>query len=342
MSFVDELTIYAKAGDGGNGIVSWRKEKYRPKGGPAGGNGGNGGDVYFRAVQDLTRLADYSGNPNFKAKNGGDGMRNSKAGANQDPMYIEVPIGSIITNRETGESFSLLNLGEEHLALRGGRGGYGNEHFKSSVNTTPYEQTDGKKGEEAEFYIELQLLVDVGFVGFPSAGKSSLVNALTGSRMKEAEYPFTTLEPGLGMFHGYVLADIPGLIEGASQGRGLGHKFLRHIRRTRAIVHLVSFEHYEQGGVDALHKAYKDIRNELGEYSPELLDKSELVILSKSDVVSAEEAKQAQALLKEMINREVVTTSILDDESIAQCACVLSQFLESQASRSEEEEKEED
>lgn len=336
MSFVDEITIHAKAGDGGNGIVSWLREKYRPKGGPAGGDGGNGGDVYFRAVADLTRLGDYSGNPNFKAPRGGDGMRTSKTGANQDPIYIDVPVGSIITNQSTGESFQLLEQGEERLALRGGRGGYGNEHFKSSVNTTPYEQTNGSAGEEADFHIELQLLVDVGFVGFPSAGKSSLVNALTGSKMREADYPFTTLEPGLGMFHGYVLADIPGLISGAADGRGLGHKFLRHIRRTKAIAHLVSCEHYENGGVAAMMQAYQDIRTELGEYSADLLDKPELVILSKSDLLEESELKEALQAFTKALDTTVITTSIIDDDAIAQCATALSQFIQTVPSREKE------
>jgi GTP-binding protein len=292
MSFVDEITIHAKAGDGGNGIVSWLREKYRPKGGPAGGDGGNGGDVYFRAVADLTRLGDYSGNPNFKAPRGGDGMRTSKTGANQDPIYIDVPVGSIITNQSTGESFQLLEQGEERLALRGGRGGYGNEHFKSSVNTTPYEQTDGSAGEEADFYIELQLLVDVGFVGFPSAGKSSLVNALTGSKMREADYPFTTLEPGLGMFHGFVLADIPGLIEGAAEGAGLGTQFLRHLSRTRLLLHLVDAAGlYEDRDLAA---EVRSVLKELAAYSESLVARERWLVLNKADLFP--EDAQAEVL----------------------------------------------
>lgn len=340
MAFVDELTIYAKAGDGGNGIVSWRKEKYRPKGGPAGGDGGNGGDVYFRAVRDLTRLADYTGNPKFIAQRGEDGRRNSREGANQDPTYIEVPIGSIVTNTETGESFQLLAEGETHRVLKGGRGGYGNEHFKSSRNTTPYEQTDGTPGEEGTYHIELQLLVDLGMVGLPSAGKSSLVNTLTGSQMKVGDYPFTTLEPGLGMFHGYVLADIPGLIEGAAEGRGLGHKFLRHIKRTRAIAHLVSFENLEDDIENGMWQAYEGIRKELVEYSPELGDKPELVVLTKTDTVDEETiAAQLELFREKLAHDNLVAISILDDDQMEQFALSLSRFLQALESHSEEDTK---
>ena len=329
MAFVDELTIEAKAGDGGNGIVSWRQEKYRPLGGPAGGNGGNGGDLYVRAIRDLMVLANYRGNPKFSAERGGDGRRNSSEGARGEDFYIDLPIGSIVTNKETGESFQLLAEGETKKILRGGRGGLGNEHFKSSHNTTPEEQTDGTKGGEAEFYIELQLLVDLGMVGLPSAGKSSLVNALTNSRIKTAEYHFTTLEPGLGMFDGYVLADIPGLIRGAAQGKGLGHKFLRHIKRTRAIAHLVSFENHESlsGVVDGMQKAYEDIRAELTEYADELAEKPELIVLSKSDMVSPHIAETERIRFEKETGKQVVVLSVIDDEQMKAFSRTLSNYL---------------
>ena len=330
MAFVDEITIYAKAGDGGKGIVSWRREKYRPKGGPAGGDGGRGGDVFFLAVRDLTRLAQYTARPKFKALNGGDGRRNSREGANQDPLYIEVPVGSIITHLETGESFQLLAEGETRRVLEGGRGGYGNEHFKSSRNTTPHEQTDGTPGEAGTFHIELQMLVDLGMVGLPSAGKSSLVNALSGSQMKTGAYHFTTLEPGLGMFHSYVLADIPGLIEGAAEGRGLGHKFLRHIKRTRALAHLVSFENLVEDPEQGMWKAYQEIRQELVAYAPELGRKAELVILSKTDTVSQATVKQQLALFEEKLSHQnLVALSILDEGEMEAFRLALVRFLES-------------
>jgi len=337
MAFVDELTVYAKAGDGGNGIVSWRQEKYVAKGGPAGGDGGDGGDVYFKAVRDLTRLGDYKGNPKFKAVRGDDGRRNSKEGGNKPALYIEVPMGSIVTNNETGESFQLLAEGQTQKVLRGGRGGYGNEHFKSSVNTTPMEHTDGTKGEEGTFYIELQLLVDLGMVGLPSAGKSSLVNTLTGSQMKTAEYHFTTLEPGLGMFHRYVLADIPGLIRGAADGKGLGHKFLRHIKRTRAIAHLVSFEFYDQENTNAMYEQYVAIQEELQKYSPELLDKPEIVVLSQSDQVDQAAIDEQVKLFQDKTNKLVVATSIIDDEAMDAFGKELSNFLQETAADADEE-----
>jgi len=340
MAFVDELTVYAKAGDGGNGIVSWRREKYLPKGGPAGGDGGNGGDVYFKAIRDLTRLGDYSGNPKFAALRGRDGQRNSKEGGGQDPIYIEVPIGSIVTRTDTGQSFQMLAEGETKLVLRGGRGGYGNEHFKSSRNTTPEEQTDGTPGEEAEFHIELQLLVDLGMVGLPSAGKSSLVNALTGSKMKTAEYHFTTLEPGLGMFHGYVLADIPGLIEGAAEGKGLGHKFLRHIKRTKAIAHLVSFEFYDSENESAMYDEYVKIRKELEDYSPELTEKNELLVLSKTDVVSTDVVEAQKKLFEEKTGKQVEVVSVIDDDKMEQFGIVLSRFLQENEHKVSEETEE--
>ncbi len=307
--FVDEIKIYAKAGNGGNGIVSWLRLKFLPKGGPAGGDGGVGGDIYFKAVRDLSILINYKSNPKFSAEKGGDGRRESKEGKNGEDFFIKVPIGSKITNLETGDVFSLLKEGEEVLVLKGGMGGFGNEHFKSSTNTTPMEQTDGKIGEEGNFLIELELLVDLGFIGVPSAGKSSLLNEITKAKSKVGNYPFTTLEPALGDFYGYILADIPGLIEGASEGKGLGHKFLRHIKRTKILAHLVSFEYEDMLG------EYKKIRKELEKYSPELLEKREIIILSKSDLAGEEKIeKTKKEFLK--ISKEVFVVSVIDDEQI--------------------------
>jgi GTP-binding protein len=291
------------------------------KGGPAGGDGGKGGSVYFRAVRDLTKLADYTSNPNFQAERGGDGRKFSKEGQDGEDLYIDVPVGSQITELSSGNIFSLLKEGETIMVLRGGKGGYGNEHFKSSTNTTPMEHTDGTPGEDGEFYIELQMLVDLGFVGLPSAGKSSLMNELTRSHSKVGDYPFTTLEPSLGAFHGYVLADIPGLIEGAAEGRGLGHKFLRHIKRTRTIAHLVSFE-YEN-----MIEEYEKIRKELGEYSPELLEKKEVIVLSKSDLVEPEIAEKAKKEFEDKYQKPVQIVSIINDEQMKNFSAFLSNFL---------------
>ncbi len=310
MAFVDELKIKVKAGYGGNGIVSWLRLRNLAKGGPAGGDGGKGGDVYFRAVRDLSKLSDYSFNPYFEAERGGDGRKFSKEGKNGDDLYIDLPIGSQIVNLKTGQRFSLMKEGEIILVLKGGRGGYGNEHFKSSRNTTPTEHTDGEAGEEAEFYIELQLIVDMGFVGLPSAGKSSLLNLLTKSKAKVGAYPFTTLEPSLGDFHKYILADIPGLIEGASEGRGLGYKFLKHIKRTKSIAHLVSFEN------ENMVEEYLKIRKELAKYSDELLEKDEIIVLTKTDLVEEKKAEEVKKEFENKFGKKVVLLSIINDDQI--------------------------
>ncbi len=323
MSFVDELKIYAKAGDGGNGIVSWLHLKYIDKGGPAGGDGGRGGDVYFKAVRNLSILSKYTGNPKFKAEKGGDGRRFSKEGKNGEDFFIEVPIGSRIKNLNDQGEFSLLKENETIKVLNGGNGGFGNEHFKSSRNTTPETQTDGKGGEESDFLIELELLVDLGFVGLPSAGKSTLLNELTSSHAKVGDYPFTTIEPSLGVFHKYILADIPGLIEGASNGKGLGYKFLKHIKRTKAIAHLVSFEYDDMVG------EYKKIRNELKKYSAGLIEKKEIIILSKSDLVSDEIAQEKKKEFEKEFDKTVILLSIIDDEKIKNFSKELSNFLSS-------------
>ena len=321
MAFVDEITIKAQSGKGGDGIVSWLRMRNIAKGGPAGGDGGKGGDVYFKAVRNLSKLAEYTSSPYFSAENGGNGKKFSKEGSDGQDLFIEVPIGSQITEKKTGNIFSLLEEGQTIQVLKGGKGGYGNEHFKSSTNTTPTEQTNGKPAEIGQFYIELQLLVDLGFVGLPSAGKSSLLNELTQSKAKVGDYPFTTLEPSLGVFYKYILADIPGLIEGASQGKGLGHKFLRHIKRTKTIAHLVSFEN------ENMIETYLKIRSELEKYSSDLVQKKEVIILSKSDMVEKKFAEKTQKEFEKKFNKPVFVLSILDEKQLKDFSKFLSQFL---------------
>src|SRR3989338_8660437 len=285
MSFIDEITFEASAGRGGDGVVRWRQEKFIPKGGPAGGDGGRGGDFYVQAVRDAHILSKYKAQKNFSAVRGEDGGSASLHGRKGEDFILDLPVGSVVTNLETDEIWRFKKEDERILLLRGGHGGWGNEHFKRSDNTTPKEWRPGGEGEKANFRIELELFADVGLIGLPNAGKSSLLNVLTNARSKVGDYPFTTLDPNLGNFYGYIIADIPGLIEGASEGKGLGIKFLRHIKRTKILAHLVSFENAN------MLKTYKEIRRELKKYDKkfnlnedELSFKKEIVILTKSDV----------------------------------------------------------
>lgn len=306
---VDELTIHAKAGDGGDGVVRWRREKFKPKGGPAGGNGGKGGDVYVIAVRDLNLLAKYTGAKAFNAEDGEDGSSGSKYGKGGEDYYIKVPVGSRVTDVARGRTFELVEENQAERILKGGEGGLGNEYFKSSTNRAPRQSTDGKKGETGEFLIELSLVVDVGLIGLPNAGKSTLLNLLTNAHSSVGAYPFTTLEPHLGEFYGYVIADIPGLLEGASQGKGLGHKFLKHVTRTKMLLHVVSLDQEEP------KNAYSTILKELSDYKNELLDKEQWIILSKKDLV--EQGKIDGALQElDIDNNRVFVVSQNDPESI--------------------------
>lgn len=314
MAFVDELKIYAKAGDGGNGVIRWRQEKFVPQGGPSGGDGGNGGDVYLEAIRDVGILSKYSHNPEFKAKKGEDGSKKSMKGENGEDMVIQLPVGSVVTNVATGQTFELLKVGEKIKILHGGKGGFGNEHFKASTNTTPYEWTPGKSGQEAEFFVELRLFADLGLVGFPNAGKSSLIQALTNSKSKIGAYAFTTLDPHLGAFYEFVIADIPGIIEGAGKGKGLGTKFLKHISRTKTLVHLVSFEHEleKEGG---MMEAYQSIRNELEAFDPKLLEKDEFILLTKTDIVSEEVQKRVVKQFSKL-KKPLLAVTLFDNDQI--------------------------
>lgn len=284
--FIDELTIFAKAGTGGDGVVRWRREKSIPYGGPSGGNGGDGGDVYVRAVRDLSILSKYTGSLHFEAENGEAGAKRSKYGAHGEDIYIYIPVGATVTDIERNRVHVLQREGEIHKILLGGKGGLGNEYFKSSTNRSPEEATKGKKGESGTFHIELSLLVDIGLIGLPNAGKTTLLNALTHARARVGSYPFTTLEPHLGDLYGYVIADIPGLIEGASEGKGLGYKFLKHVQKTKMLLHCVSLEEE-----DPLSQ-YLKIRSELEKFDPDLLMKEEWIILTKSDINNGHDLKR--------------------------------------------------
>lgn len=309
MAFIDEIKLNIKAGAGGNGVVRWRHLKGKEYSGASGGDGGRGSNVYVKAVRDLSILARYKNVKNFEGEDGEGGMKDSKHGKNGKDLAIELPIGSVITNLNTDRKVSLIEEGEMILILKGGNGGYGNEHFKASTNVTPKQSTKGKPGEEADFLIELELIADAGLVGLPNAGKSSLLNELTKAKSKVGSYAFTTLEPYLGDMEGFIVADIPGLIEGASEGKGLGHKFLRHIKRTKIILHCVSVES------ENIENDYHTIRKELENYDAELVKKREIVILTKTDLTDPESVKKMiKKISKE--NPEILSVTVYDNESI--------------------------
>lgn len=309
MAFIDEVKLHIRAGDGGDGVERWLHERGKEFSGPAGGNGGRGGDVYARAIRDIGILNNYKNIKELAAEKGGDGQKKSMHGKDGQDLYIDFPIGSVITNLETGGKVFLDTEGETKLLAKGGRGGLGNEYFKSSTNQRPTQTTPGKEGEHYDFFIEVELVADAGLIGLPNAGKSSLINELTNAKSKVGAYQFTTLEPALGDMYGFILADIPGLIEGASEGKGLGHKFLRHIKRTKILLHCISLESTK------LLTDYKTIRKELKAYSKELAEKEEVIILTKTDVMTP---KELEAVKKKFakLNPNILTVSILDDESI--------------------------
>lgn len=310
MAFVDELTFDAAAGKGGDGVVRWLHEKGKEYSGPAGGNGGNGGNVYMRAVRDLNLLARYRGEKRFDAPSGADGENSNRHGKGGEDLTIDLPVGSLVRNLATGEVFELMEEGKTIMILRGGRGGAGNAAFKSSVNITPEESTPGAMGEHATFTVELRIIADAGLVGLPNAGKSSLLNALTGAAAKVAPYAFTTLDPNLGALYGYIIADIPGLIEGASTGKGLGFRFLRHIARTRLLVHTLSLDSQD------VWADYETVRKELDTFeNGALAKKPEIIVFTKSDTQDTDYIKERIA---EANTRGLTAyfVSILDDVEV--------------------------
>lgn len=292
--FVDEATIKVKAGKGGDGCVSFYRAKYQPKGGPDGGDGGNGGSVIAVADNNVNTLVEYRGHHHWSADNGEQGKSSSMHGASSDDVTLRVPAGTLIYDDTTNELLCDLGPGETFVVAKGGKGGLGNEHFKSSTNQTPRKATPGEQGEQRTVRLQLKLIADVGLVGLPNAGKSTLLQAMTRANPKIADYPFTTLSPQLGIAElggdrKLVIADIPGLIEGAAEGHGLGHDFLKHIERTRVISHLIEAEPTD--GSSPLDN-YNKIRAELAAYSPVLAEKPEVIVVSKADLVLEEDQQQ--------------------------------------------------
>lgn len=287
MQFIDQTKVYVKAGDGGRGCVSFRREKYVPKGGPNGGDGGRGGHVIFQATRDINTLLDIRYQQQYHGERGQHGMGKNMHGKNGEDLIVPVPLGTLIKDLETDEILAdLTTEGQEFIAVKGGRGGLGNTHFKSATRQAPRYAQPGEPGEERNLILELKLLADVGLIGLPNAGKSTLISALSAARPKVADYPFTTLVPVLGVvkhedFKSFVIADIPGLIEGAHKGAGLGFQFLRHVERTSILIHLVDISEMAEGDpVDNFEK----INKELELYSPDLIKKPQAVAATKLDI----------------------------------------------------------
>ena len=296
--FVDTAKIFIQAGRGGNGAVSFRRELYIEKGGPDGGDGGRGGDVIFRATKDLNTLLNFRYKPELKAKNGESGSKRNKTGKSGEPLIVKVPVGTLV--KRSGEILADLKFdGEEAVVARGGDGGFGNAHFKSSIRQTPRVAELGENGETFEADLELKLLADVGLVGFPNAGKSTFLSVVSNARPEIANYAFTTLTPNLGVAEidgsNLLIADIPGLIEGASEGKGLGDAFLRHVERTSVLLHLIDVYEENPG------EKYQIIREELKKYQPELLDRPEIIALTKTEGMDSEIIKYQVSKIQEKV-----------------------------------------
>lgn len=317
--FLDEVTITVQGGNGGNGCVSWRREKYVPKGGPDGGDGGKGGSVVLVADSNTDTLSVFSGRKNFDAERGGNGMGSDKHGKNGENLELKVPPGTLVYEVSVDEEdleeprliADLTQHGERAVVTKGGKGGFGNAHFVSSVRQRPDFAEFGEPGTHKTLRLELKLIADVGIIGYPSVGKSTLISVLSAARPKIAAYPFTTLVPNLGVVQvrdrSFVLSDLPGLIEGASEGKGLGHAFLKHIERCGLLLHVLDVSRAlgDENSVDAekLAEDYKAIRTELEKYSPSLAEKRELVVLNKVDLISGETQEEVtQALEKQGIS----------------------------------------
>jgi len=305
MKFVDEAEITVTAGKGGNGSASFRREKYIPRGGPDGGDGGRGGSVYLEGNSGLNTLADFRHQRSFKARNGEPGSGRQKSGKSGEDIYIRVPLGTIVADAETGEHIGDVTGDGQHLLVaRGGKGGLGNVHFKSSTNRAPRRTVPGGTGEERELHLELKVLADIGLLGFPNAGKSTLISKVSAARPKIADYPFTTLYPNLGVVRidverSFVIADIPGLIEGAAEGQGLGIHFLKHLQRTRLLLHLVDLGPVAMEG-DPVRQVGK-LEEEMRRYDESLLEKPRWLVFTKIDLMAEDEAKKvAQATVSEL------------------------------------------
>jgi GTP-binding protein len=306
---IDKVVITIKAGDGGKGAVSFRTREGNPKGGPDGGNGGNGGNVYVSGIDDLTALSPFQHKKVWKAEDGVSGKRNNLFGKNAEDLTIPLPIGTVVSTLEGKVLFEVTDT-SSHLIVQGGIGGRGNNEFKSATNQTPRYAEKGGMGEEKVLQLELKLIAQIGLIGLPNVGKSTLLSLLTNAQPKIGNYPFTTLEPNVGMMDSIMLADIPGLIEGASEGKGLGMTFLKHIEKTELLVHCI-----DASSIDPL-KDYKIIRQEFKNYNKVLLGKREIILLTKVDLVNEEKLNDIMKKLKSK-SENIYKISVYDDKSVA-------------------------
>ena len=330
--FVDYAVIEVHAGKGGDGAITFRREKYVPKGGPSGGDGGNGGSVLLRANRNLHTLLDFRYKKKYSAGNGAKGGSSLKDGKNGNDVIIKVPVGTVVKDAETEELLFDLNAdGKEIILAKGGKGGKGNSKFATPTNQTPRFAEDGKLGEQKKVILELKLIADVGLVGFPNSGKSTLISKISSARPKIADYPFTTLEPNLGIvkykdFKSFTVADIPGIIEGASQGKGLGHQFLRHIERTRIILFLI------ESTSENIEDDFNVLMKELRSYSPELIRKKIIVSFSKSDLYESNKLKELSHLKFKGIKDKPLIFSSISGDGLKELLDYLWQIFENEKS----------
>jgi GTP-binding protein len=323
MKFLDQAKIYCRSGDGGDGVVAFRREKHMEFGGPDGGNGGRGGDIVFEAVENLNTLIDFRYTQHFRAKKGGNGAGSDRTGAAAETVVIKVPIGTQIFDNDQESMLADLDApGKRVVLLRGGDGGFGNAHYKTSTNRAPRKFTKGWPGDERWIWLRMKLIADAGLVGLPNAGKSTFLSVVSAARPKVADYPFTTLHPQLGvvrlsMTQDFVIADIPGLIEGAHEGAGLGDRFLGHVERCAVLLHLVD------GAAGEVVKAWRTIRGELASYGGGLADKPEVIALNKSDAMTPREISARRAALAKASGQKVYVISGISGQGVPEVLSVL-------------------
>jgi GTP-binding protein len=326
MKFLDQVKIYVKAGDGGNGSPSFRREKFIEYGGPDGGDGGKGGSVLLKSETNLNTLIDYRYQQHHKAGRGENGMGQNRTGKGGEDSILKVPLGTQVFEEDNKTLiYDFINSGEEFIAAAGGKGGLGNTRFKSSTNRAPKKFTKGSLGEEFTIWLQLKTIADIGIIGLPNAGKSSLLASITNANPKIASYQFTTLNPNLGVASyddkEITIADIPGLIEGAHEGIGLGVQFLKHIERCKTLLHLIDITNND------LEKAYHQVKNELKSYSPDLLKKKELIVLNKIDLIDNELAQEITDDFSKKINKEILTLSTLEKSSVSKIKAKLISYV---------------